>query len=291
MKKSIFHITAMLAILAATPAFSTGFNGRDLARAAQEHAEAQNTQQTEILNATEVFRLQMAYNPTAAINSQNDAIKRAFVNVFGELSNKRAYQAAWFMAGAISKSGDNNSQTKLYNPLAQIWLVLDWSKSGDAWQLVAVNASRAQVADWTLATSPYLQALANSYFEALNGDNGVAAAGDTLFANADKWISGLADFVLNPNKQSAAQNTLEIIHEGRAARFGADGNVIDTLPATVRATFAPITGFRRNNGSSLLFGTPLFPQIIIAADFDGANRPNLKSLTLLNLANATGEMK
>lgn len=285
MKKSILTFAALSVILAASPALSTGFTGQDLAKAAQEAAGAINNEQVEAFNATEVFRLQMAYNPNATFDNLPETIKQKLTNALGELNNKRAYQTAWFMAGAITKAGEKANQTRLYNPLAQIWLDIDWVNNGETLQIGDVSSANSVVDDWSAKNGSYLLAFANSYWGAVQINSREVAQSNALFAIADKWIQGLADWALSPTKAFSVENAQKAILNGDCAKFGADGAIIDTLPREVRASFSPLTGFQNNSGGAVLFGTPLYPQIIIAADFDSASRPKLKNLTLLNLAN------
>jgi hypothetical protein len=101
---------------------------------------------------------------------------------------------------------------------------------------------------------------------------------------ADRWITGLAEFIHEPGRREAAARARDLIAEGRAARVG--GGVIDMMPARARRTYWPVAGFERAaGGHSLLFGSPLYPHILIAADYDDAARPALRRLTLVNLHN------
>lgn len=287
MKKSLLAF-ACCTIFFANPAFANGFNGKDLAKAAQDGAQSKNNDAVLALNATEVFRLQMAYSPKATMEALPEPIKQKLAIIFGEFNNKRQYQTGWFMAGAIAKAGENATQTRLYNPLAQIWLDIDWVKDGETMKIANVGAANAVIDDWTKKNGSHLLAFANSYSAALQTNNRQSAQSDALFAIADKWIQGLADWVLNPTKAAAVEDAQAAIANGNCAKLGADGNIIDSLPREVRVTFAPITGFQNDSGGSVLFGTPLYPQIIIAGDFDNGARPKLKKFTLLNLSNAEG---
>ncbi len=285
MRKSVFTIISIAAILISNPAISNGFKGSDLAKAAQEAASVRNTETVEAINATEVFRLQMTYNPKGTYENLPEPFKQNLLNILGEFNNKRQYQTAWFMAGAIVKTGDKPFQTKLYNPLAQIWLDINWVKENDKLSISEIIATNSVVDDWSAKSGPYLLALANSYIGSLQANTRNPAQNDTLFATTDKWIKGLADWALNPAKAGIVEATQNMILNGECAKFGADGAVIDTLPREVRASFSPVTGFNNDNGGAVLFGTPLYPHIIIAADFDKSNQPKLKNFTLLNLQN------
>ena len=287
MKKSLLAFTCC-AIFFANPAIATGFNGNDLAKAAQDGAQAKNNDAVLALNATEVFRLQMAYNPKATIEALPETIKQKLAIIFGEFNNKRQYQTAWFMAGAIAKTGESATQTRLYSPLAQIWLDIDWVNDGETMKIANIGAANSIIDDWTQKNGSRLLAFANSYSLALQTNSRQNAQSDALFAIADKWIQGLADWVLSPTKAGAVEDAQSAIANGNCVKYGADGNTIDSLPREVRASFAPITGFHNNAGGAVLFGTPLYPQIIVAADFDAAARPKLKNLTLLNLGNIEG---
>ena len=289
MKPSSLFLVAGLSLLSVSPAIAGGFNGRDLANAAQKSVKSQPGQDAvEARNATEVLRLQLTYNPQATIQALPDDLRQKVISAFGETGAKRQYQIGWLMSGAIAKPGKAAYQTRLYNPLAQVWIDLSWAKDGEGLKLSAIETSIAKVDDWSSQTGPYLMALGHAYAAAVNNGLSDASVGDALFTVSDKWIQGLADWVLSPAKSGAVKSLQGLISAGECQKYGVDGTVIDSLPAAVRASFAPITGFHTKSGGAVLLSSPLYPQIIVAADFDNAAKPKLKNITLLNLGNIEG---
>jgi hypothetical protein len=279
------------------PALATGFTPADLEAAARTTQTInQQAQAVAIREQSEALRIGLATETGASLAKLNEGERAALAASFGALDERRSVQIAWFMAGAIAQSTtDGVLETRLYNPLAQLWLTMGWTiQEGGRPQLSRVVAMSAQgVPDWTTATGSYLAAFAASY-SAANPQNGVAATPETMFVEADRWIGGLANWALIPTRNAALTRISQTIRDGEAGRYGAAGATLDALPRLVRASFAPITGFNRTaqdgdggrGAGSVLLVSPLYPNLIIAADFDATPGPNLQNLTLINLSNA-----
>jgi hypothetical protein len=284
--RTLFPLIALIA----APLHATGFSPKDLEAAANlPDSAGRDTQTAALVAQTEALRIGLATETKASLAKLSDAERAALTAALGTLDDRRTYQMAWYMAGALTRAGANGaSETHLYNPLAQMWITLRWSQqTGGTPQLLGVSAKIARdVPDWTAGAGSYLAAFADSYAVASPRSTATSAP-EGLFTEADRWIGGLASWTLIPERKAAILDVSKIIRSGHAAKYGNAGAKIDTLPRLVRASFAPVTGFRRSTGGSVLLGSPLYPNLIIAADFDAAPRPNLQGLTIINLSNAT----
>lgn len=232
---------------------------------------------------TERLRLAIAYDVAAGIALRAPAEQDALIAALATGEGDGDLRARWFMAGAIQQRGAGR-RTFLYNPLAHGWLMLDWAQAaGGGWRIAAAELKSSGLIAWMGGDRPYLAGLVTDY-TATHGRPG-GQPGDLAGMEAGRWITGLADFMHEPGRRDSAEEAKRLIARGHTARFG--GGAIDLMPERARGTYAPIAGFQRaEGGRSLLFGSPLYPQILIAADFDGAERPALARLTLVNLDNA-----
>lgn len=271
-----------LALLASS-ALAQGFTPKDLSAAAQVAKSSAAHQRQELDAETERLRLAIAYDAAAGIGIREEGEQALLATALGTGSDAGDLRARWFMAGAISQGGSGD-QTLLYNPLARGWLILNWEREPTGnWLLEAARIASSAPSDWAGIGGPYLAAFVNDYAvssaRAGNGRGGGAAM------EANRWIAGVATWMHDPLRRSAAEDTRSLIILGQTAKFG--GGNIDLMPDRARATYSPVAGFdRQAGGHSLLYGSPLFPQLLIAADFDGGAVPKLGRLTLINLDNA-----
>lgn len=254
----------------------------EAARATASAPNAVNTDQRALAAETERLRLSIAYDVAAGIARRDPTEQDALIGALATGEGDGDLRARWFMAGAVQQAG-TGTRTFLYNPLARGWLVLDWAQVGGAWRIASARLASSGLVGWMGGDRPYLAGLVADYAaaHANPGDQ----PGDLAGMEAGRWITGLADFMHDPERRAAADEAKALIARGHTARLG--GGAIDLMPARARATYAPIAGFERaEGGRSLLFGSALYPQILIAADFDGAAQPALSRITLVNLDNA-----
>lgn len=260
---------------------SAPFGTRVAAAQANRTVEA-SAQDRALGAATEQLRLALAYDVAAGIALRTPPEQDALILALATGEGAGDLRARWFMAGAIQQPG-SGARTYLYNPLARGWLVLNWAQEGAAWRIASARLVSSGMVGWMGGNRPYLAGLVADY-AATHAQPG-AEPGDLAGMEADRWITGLAEFMHDPARLAAANEAKGLIARGRTARLG--GGAIDMMPERARASYAPIAGFERaEGGRSLLFGSPLYPQILIAADFDGAARPALTRITLVNLDNA-----
>ncbi len=252
--------------------------------AAEAGARAMPSADQRALEAeTERLRLAIAVDVAAGIAMRAPAEQDALILALATGAGDGDLRARWFMAGAVQQPG-SGTRTLLYNPLARGWLALDWARVDGQWRVASARLTSSGLVGWMGAEGrPWLAGLVADYAGA-RGQIG-AQPGDLAGMEAARWITGLAEYMHAPERRAAAEQAKALIARGHTARLG--GGAIDMMPARARATYAPIAGFERaEGGRSLLFGSPLYPQILIAADFDGAARPALRRITLVNLDNA-----
>lgn len=244
---------------------------------------APSTEQRALATETDRLRLAIAYDVAAGIALRAPAEQDALIAALGTGEGDGDLRARWFMAGAIQQPG-SGTVTLLYHPLARGWLVLGWAQDANgAWQIASAQLASSGLVDWMGGERPYLTGLVADY-AAARGKPGTEP-GDLAGMEAGRWITGLAEFMHDPARRAVAEKAKSLIAHGRSARLG--GGAIDMMPERARKSYAPIAGFERaEGGHSLLFGSALYPHILIAADFDDAARPALSRITLVNLDNA-----
>jgi hypothetical protein len=270
-------------VLLASPALATGFGAVDLADAANSGAVADGMIRTRLDQAAESLRLALALDPAqalAAATPEEAALLKAALGIDGPSGNLRA---RWFMAGAIGRSYPGAQATAFYNPLARGWLIVRWEPRDGSWVIRQALVASAGPAEWIEKPGPYLANFVADYraTEPNLGDRSSTDAG----IEAGRWISGVALWLRDPANAKEAAATHALIVSGHTAKLG--GGAIDTMPARARATFWPVAGFTREGGvGSLIYGSALYPQLLIAADFERDATPRLARLTLVNLNNA-----
>ncbi|KAF0113449.1 MAG: hypothetical protein FD163_1765 [Hyphomonadaceae bacterium] len=285
MKK--FILIGLLAVAnpaLATPAATGGFTAGDLATAAQSLPNADLQQARILMEETESLRLAIAYDAGAGVGIRGPIEQILLADALGMSDAATDLRAKWFMAGAIAQT-PIGTNTMLYNPLARGTLVLGWSKSPEGnWQVASANLLSNPPSQWQQeAEKPYLAALVADY--ATNIATIGTQSGGYAAMEANRYIAGMAVWLRDPSHRQVTTEVREIIVAGRAANYGA--NAIDMMPTNARATYWPIATFERSEGGhSLIYGSALYPQILIAADFDASARPKLARLTLVNLGNA-----
>ena len=271
-------------VLVATPlaqARADGFTAADLASAADAGDDAARTR-SGLFSVSEAMRLAIAADPASALASapREDAerLRAALSLDASQGASLSVVRARWFMAGAIVSAYPNARRTVFYNPLARGWLVVSWTVRDGVLAIADAQLTSAGPTPWLQTDGPYLAGLVEDVRE--NGSLPGSAAGEFAGAEADRWITGVAMQMRDPAQRTALDRARRTIAEGRTARFG--GGAIDLLPAEARATFGPVAGFDRPGGRrSAIFGSPLYPNLLIAADFDA--RARLTRLTLINL--------
>jgi len=275
----------MLAGLAAGAAPVTSFSPADLAAAAAaDSAPPVDARRTStISDLTERLRLAIAYDPAGGVALRTPEEQDALIGALGLGEGSGDQLARWFMAGAIQQPVAG-TRSRLYHPLSRGWLLLYWQRGNDGeWRISHAEMASAGLVPEPDPAQPWLTGLIADY--AVTRSTEPYDPGLLVGIEAGRWITGLADFMHDGARRMAAEETALLIARGRTARLG--GGAIDLMPERVRQSYAPIAGFERaEGGRSLIFGSPLYPHILIAADFDGTAELALSRITLVNLDNA-----
>ncbi len=276
-------ICVLLLSLAVTPAIAATFTAADLANAAQSANESRAAVQARLIDATEQLRLAFALDPAAALAAASPAEAEALKIALALGDAAGVLRARWFMAGAITEVARGSFRTTLYHPLARGLLTLDWQVAGGKLSIASAAVTAAGAGDWMAKEGSYLGNLVADYAAMRNAplDGPGAYAG----IEADKWLTGAAVVLHDPARRKAADAARKLIIDGNTAKVG--GGAIDNIPARARATWWPVAGFARpGNEASLIYGSALYPHLLIAADFGSDAAPALKRLTLVNLQNS-----
>ncbi len=295
----------ILALALAVPAHAAnpppntkGFTAGDLSAAARASRPSPALADArEFAAQTEVVRAGFVLDPAGAWGLLSPSEARTLHAAFGP---QRAYgddAIQWFMRGAQASAG-NGDMTGLYNPLADVWLVLRWDRIGGRPRIAdavflpgsAVNGGGGQT--WTQSPGPYADALARNasvarvafalldsgpFFDAFAPAR--ATAGDQACQSVKAWMGSLRPW----GEAKAHLKQWQALHKDLAT--GRTGGTVAALPPRVRATLVPMGAITSADGPALLLVSPLAPQMVVAADYSGHGKPRL---SLINLANAGG---
>lgn len=278
MKRLVTLAALAAAVVATGPAWAQTFAPEAL----QDAARAIDTFAEQTRRETERLRLAMAYDPAAALALRADREREILSAALATGAGAGDVRARWFMAGAIAQPGRDGT-TQLYNPLARGWLVLDWVRGAEGKpMLTGARLAAAGGAPWANRPQRYLAALRDDYRRERQAV-GTAPPGLVL-AEADRWLSDLAAWA-GPTRAATLAGVRHVLAEGQTAALG--GHPFDLLPRRVRASFLPVGAFvRSKGGAAVLFGSPVMPGLLVAADFraDAPDKPD--RLTVLNLDSA-----
>ncbi|MBK7249620.1 MAG: hypothetical protein IPI06_01565 [Gammaproteobacteria bacterium] len=255
---------------------ANGFTPADLAAAAAQV----DTRTAELATETEALRLALAYDLALGVSTRTPGERDVLLAALPTGKGVGDLRTRWFVAGAIPQPSDG-STTVLYNPLARGTLVLDWEKSDDGWRVAYARLNSAGPAQWLAQEGPWRKAIVEDYANtrSFTGDAGRS----WITYECDRWMGSLASWLKTPSHAAAAANARELIAAGRTSEIG--GGNIDLLPERARRTYAPVGAIpRTDGGAAVIFGSPLLPQMLIAADY-GAHAA-LEKLSLVNLGNA-----
>lgn len=274
-----------------------GFTAGDLKSAAAQTARPSPAlgDAREFAAQAEVVRAAFVLKPAAGWSVLTPSEARILRLAFGPGRPLGDDAIQWFMRGASASAG-NGDMVGLYNPLADVWLVLRWDRIGgsprirDAVFLPGRAVEGGDGQGWTQSSGPYADALAHNaavahiafttldsyaFFDAF--DNVRGPAGNEAYASVTAWMGSLRPWGEDKTHLKQWRALHKDLAEGRTG-----GNVA-ALPPRVRATLVPMGAITTADGPALLLVSPLAPQMIVAADYSGHGKPRL---SLVNLANA-----
>ena len=293
------------ALMTATPPLARGFSTRDMESAARTTIDPDLAEAREKRAEADTLRAAFVLDPTAAAAVLSEDERVVLDTAFGPPTQLRDAELRWFMRSAsVRVTPGSKGMSGLYNPIADVWLLLDWSRVGGSWRLIeaalvpgAELRPEPESASWRDAPGLYTVALANAKalaaarFDQLpevtaNKDlfAALAARRRTLqrrsFERIDAMLGSVGTWIRDPAHSWAALRR-EVV-EGKAAPTMSSL----PLPIVVRASLTPAAAIMRPDGASLLLVSPLDPDIVVTADFADTSSTGRATLGLINLGNA-----
>lgn len=267
-------------ILGIIPAWANGFDSADLRRAASRIAPDQGAQiLARNLAATDRLRAGFALDPQTAWQALEDGDRGVLFEAFGPFDRLTEFRLGWFFRSSISAgtSMDAGARTSLYNPAADIWLVLDWRQVGGEARLSSAHlAARGtgSLPDWSNQGGAWGHALGNSTaaaFRAFGEEGQVATAGSNSLAlsRIDSWLGSIAALHGSANWQQRWKGVQQKLNATKQS------GALAELPLPVRRSLAPMGFVARADNESVVLVSPLYPELVVLADFDAANAATL----------------
>jgi hypothetical protein len=292
-----------------------GFSAADLA-AAGKTAQANDTvvEARQLAAATDTLRAAFILNPRTAWTTLTPDERATLQNALGEWAAGDDIELAWFMRGAAVRVGTpaGGAMTGLYNPVADAWLLLGWARSGGEWRVIEAAITpgarlrpASEGADWTARAGVTARVLASAHQLALHSFDeltGEARSTDVFAAltltrdedrpevhgRIDRWLGTLAGWRRDPARMKAFQELRGQIIGRRVGAIAVSDKqpLLDvmSLPLNVRTSLTPVAAIAHDDGASLLMVSPLFPSLMVMADFGGDAR--LKGLGIVDLTHA-----
>lgn len=283
---------ALLTLQSAPPV--GGFSADDLAGRAGAHGNSRVATATRRrAAATDMLRAAFVLDMASAWRGLAPDERAQLRLAVGPDAPLTAPAMGWFMHGASVRLA-GRELAGLYNPIADVWLVLHWRTSGGAPRIAAaflVPGGALRPADeagaWSERDGPYAAALATADAQAaarflalgeawpaealvdrLARERG--ALRDGAFARITPWLGGLRSWQRSP-AWTRLQSRL-VAADGFAATLA-------SMPLAVRRSLVPLGAIQRADGGSLLLGSPLAPGRIVAVD-DPEGRPGVQLVDL-----------
>lgn len=240
--------------------------------------------------ATDMLRVAFVLDTVAAWQGLAPDDRAQLRLAIGPEQERTAAALGWFMYGAAVRIA-RDDLAGLYNPIADVWLVLHWRVSAGAPRLAAAflvpgAALRpdAEARRWSESGEPYAAALVTADARAAARFTELGEAGPAYaliewlapqrmtlrqqaFAQLTPWLDGLQEW-----RRDADWRRL------RARLVAANGFAagLSSLPPAVRRSLIPLGAMRRGGVPSLLLGSPLAPGRIVVIDNSAAGRPAIE---------------
>jgi hypothetical protein len=309
MKRIIFAALVLASPLSAA-APTVGFTAVDMAEAAKRAAPEQwlgNARESYV--QAEIVRAAFVQDASKAWATLSPDERAAMTSAIGPSSNRTGLELVWFLRNASTQATqmDGSRLTGYYNPLADVWMLVKWAQVGGTWRIgdaILVPASalstHTQPTIWTQSPGGYVAALQTSFADATGkfGEQMVNYTPETVMkgliakritlrtqalAQIDGWLGTLSNWFTRPETRKATQQLgNQIIHgnEREAAQ-------VATLPAIVRSSLSPAGVVKRPSGLSVLLISPLYPRLIVTADYRGDDVRQKPTLGLITLGGAS----
>lgn len=305
--KPLFLFTLLFG---AVPSYAgTGFTAEDLVVAGKFDDDTALTGQTrQLAAATDTLRAAFVLNPETAWTTLTPDERAALQAALGPDAIDKPVELAWLMRSASVRVGNLAAGpiTALYHSVGDAWLLLGWARAAGEWRVInaaLIPGSRLrsvdEAGDWTTASGSTLAALGAAHIGGLNrfvamtdsssaDDLFIALAATqqedsaAVYTRAGQWLGTLAGWKRDNERAKSYASLHASLVKGDAS-IGAAAN----LPTPVRASLTPVGAIAQGDGSALLMASPLFPELMVAANFDAAGT-SFKTLSLVNLARAQG---
>lgn len=299
MKKSF-----LISLLILSPNFAlgspqNGFDTQDLQNAAKLAAVDISTKNSRIAFAqTEKLRALIVQDAAKAWARLSPAERQIMESAFntGEAQNDLAM--LWFMRSSISQSSifDGGKFSAIYNPLSDVWLLILWNNKNNKWRIAdATLVKGSNEASWEDAKTDYFEAIKNGFFGARELFSNLIheKMPQTIMKQSAPKSDEARDIALLLIKRQLATlgpiysdaKTAKMIGsvESRIFLAQSQDEFLKNIPIKVRRTFAPISVLNTKSGKSILFCSPIYPEILIGANFKNAQMNSEPELKLVNL--------
>ena len=255
--------------------------------------------------AAEALRFGLAANPAATAEALGELERRALSAVVDPADLRSGPRLSWFLRAAILRIGgaaEAAPTVGYYDPFVDAWLLTHWTRLGGRWRLIAarwasgaaLRGPEAAAAAWPRDGEPWGEGLVRASRDAardfdaccdMTGATGrPLPAGDAALADVaqrtDRAEAGLADWVSDPARRTAAEALLTAIRAGRSSS-GAGGARMADLPTATRNSLLPVTAVAEPDADALVFASQNAPGVLIVAEL-GPDRAT-RRLTIVAL--------
>ena len=278
---------AVLAFAAAHAVPTDSFTPESAGQFAAEHAPDAALAQT-ALAAAERLRSGLVLNPQGFLAQQSPDEQAAVANAFGAVNEREATHLAWYFRGAIARRLPGEGGAVLfYNPIADVAALTNWRRIDGVWRLTQARLIRGGALRspddgyWADQTGvAYREALRLRTRDVLTSvreyrrSDGPATGFETLRQRSNSIQVGLAAWSAVPDQTAASDHIRRALASARnPAPEGPTGDQLQALSPDIRRTLALTAVFRRQDGDSLAFVSPLRPDLLIFVDLDAGRRP------------------
>jgi hypothetical protein len=235
--------------------------------------------------AAERFRAGMVLNPQAFLAAQSPSEQAQVAAGLGQIGEREATHVSWYFRAAIAHVVvPGRGAVLYYNPLVDIAVFTTWQRVDGVWRLTSARpidgaALRPDGGYWIdSADSAYRDALA------VRARSSLAARGELrdpanpafplLRSRSSSLQAGLAAWRADRARAAASEAVRRsLAAAANPAPEGPTREQLQALSPDIRRTLALTAVFRRGDGVSLAYVSPLQPGLLIFVDLDAGLRP------------------
>lgn len=278
---------AALAFAAAHAVPIDSFTPESAGQYAAERAPEAGQAQTALM-AAERLRAGLVLNPQGFIAVLSPDEQAALAGAFGAIGDREATHLAWYFRGAIVRRLPGGGGAVLfYSPIADVAAMTNWRRIDGVWRLTQARLIRGEAlrspddgywADQTdVAYREAIRLRARAVLASsreYRRNDGPATGFETLRQRSNRIQVGLAAWIASPDRATASRRIRQSLAAAQnPAPEGPTGDQLQALSPDIRRTLALTAVFRRMDGDSLAFVSPLQPGLLIFVDLDAAHRP------------------